>query len=116
MIPNGKSFALLALCLTTAACADRLALDVRCTPRGAEILVGGKVVGTCPATVRYEIGEEDKKRGTLQVKEMTVRWLSGASVTRSSVSVTSDIPRFFRCTPNPRSNSPASLKLYTTLL
>ena len=77
----GKSLAVLALCVATAACADRLALDVRCTPRGAEILVGGKVVGTCPATVRYEIGEEDKKRGTLQVKEMTVRWLSGASVT-----------------------------------
>ena len=81
MIPNGKSLALLALCLATAACADGLALDVRCTPRGAEILVGGKVVGTCPTTVRYEVGDEDKKRGTLQVKEMTVRWISGASVT-----------------------------------
>lgn len=81
MNSNGKSLAVLALCVTTAACADRLALDVRCTPRGAEILVGGKVIGTCPATVRYEIGEEDKKRGNLPVKEMTVRWISGARVT-----------------------------------
>ena len=81
MIPHGKLLALLALCQATAACADRLALDIRCTPRGAEILDGGKVVGTCPATIRYEVGDEDRKRGNLPVREISVRWISGARAT-----------------------------------
>jgi len=71
--------ALLGTLLTLTGCASTLSVTYHSDPPGAVLYQEQQHFGRTPVTLNYQIRDEDKKRGYMNLTGPTVRWASGAS-------------------------------------
>ena len=61
-------------------CASGLQMTYESHPPGATLTESGKVMGQTPVTLNYNPPETFMNGGCVALKEVTARWISGASV------------------------------------
>lgn len=66
-------------------CASTLNVSYYSDPPGAVLYQENQRFGYTPTTLRYQITEEDRKRGYAILRGTSVRWASGASANISSL-------------------------------
>ena len=76
---------LLILAILTAGCASNLNMTYKSDPPFASFYAGDKKIVDAPVTIEFPVSDEDKKRGYMMLLGASVRWVSGASVTVSTV-------------------------------
>ena len=54
-------------------------------PPGATLYAGDRNLGRAPLTFNYDISEADEKRGSMNLRGLTARWVSGASQSYGTV-------------------------------
>lgn len=76
---------LLILMALTAGCATTLNVSYFSDPPGAVLYQGNQRFGYTPTSLRYQVTDEDRKRGYALLRGTSVRWASGASAEISSL-------------------------------
>ena len=75
-----STFPLIATFVLSACGANTLSMDYICNPAGASLYEdGNKYLGSCPATITYQITKDDRSRGYVFIRGMSAKWASGAS-------------------------------------
>lgn len=79
----------LATVLLVGGCAKtKVSITYRSDPEYATLYeVPGKRMGTCPVTLIYRVDAEDRLRGTMSVRGVKARWVSGAETVYSLITV-----------------------------
>lgn len=71
--------------LLASGCANSLKVTYISDPPGAVVYSNNKNFGYAPVTLEYQISEEDRQRGYVNLSGTQVRWASGASASVSTV-------------------------------
>jgi hypothetical protein len=66
-------------------CANQLQMTYYSDPPGATLYAGDRNLGRAPLTFNYDISEADEKRGSMNLRGLTARWVSGASQSYGTV-------------------------------
>jgi hypothetical protein len=88
---------------------NTMVVDFVCDPQGATLYQIDKVnIGSCPTTLKYQITDEARARGYMELRGITAVWVSGAS---SSVNlIRADLQKGLR--QNFRFDRPRSMPNY----
>ena len=86
-----RAFFVLAVLLLSG-CASKLSVTYNSDPPGAVFYSGGNRIGYTPQTLYYDISEETKKRGFMNLAGTKVQWASGASAETKSLKA--DLTRY----------------------
>jgi hypothetical protein len=73
------------LSILVTGCSTTLNVTYSSDPPGAVLYQGEQRFGYTPTTLRYQVSEEDRKRGYALLQGTSVRWASGASANISSL-------------------------------
>ena len=74
---SAAMFALVGLLMS--GCASSLKITYISDPPGAVVYHNNQNFGYAPVTLRYQVPEEDRKRGYIDLMGTSVKWASGAS-------------------------------------
>jgi flagellar hook-associated protein FlgK len=70
----------------TLGCATNLKMTFRSDPPGAALYENGtNFIGNAPYTAEYRLSSSDTEKGTILLKPITARWVSGATATTGSL-------------------------------
>ena len=84
-------YSLLAVFLSNAGCStSTMYVTYLSHPPGAALYEGNRAFGYCPLTLEYNITQENRQRGYMALRGLTVRWVSGASATVPSIQANLD--------------------------
>jgi multidrug efflux pump subunit AcrA (membrane-fusion protein) len=78
--------------LMLSGCASQLNITYYSDPPGAVLYSEGQRVGYTPQTLYYDVSEETKKRGFMNLAAAKVQWASGATAEMQSLKV--DLAKF----------------------
>lgn len=80
-----ETLLLIILVVLISGCASGLNVTYHSDPAGATLYAGNQRFGYTPQTLRYQISEEDQKRGYVILQGASVRWASGVSANITSL-------------------------------
>lgn len=78
--------------LLLSGCASQLSVTYYSDPPGAVFYSGGQRMGYTPQTLYYDVSDETKKRGFMNLNGTKVQWASGA--TAETKSLNADLKKF----------------------
>lgn len=73
-------------------CASKLLVTYNSDPPCASIYEGGRLIGMAPVILSYDVTDENKKVGVMNLSPVTARWVSGAQCDTGSIKA--DINRY----------------------
>jgi hypothetical protein len=87
-------------------CANQLQMTYYSDPPGATLYEGDRNLGRAPLRLSYNITEADEKRGSMNLRGLTARWVSGASQSYGTVTSNLNIGKSQYFTLKRPSNAP----------
>lgn len=80
------------IALFVSGCATNLQVTYSSEPMGAAVYEGDRHLGTTPVTLTYPLTDEQRKAGSTLLRGVSVRWVSGATASISSL--TADLRQY----------------------